>query len=254
MSDRTPNLLTPILLKLDEAFEPPKELPVSHLLAGNGLFICRNHPLFESCVASRDWPGELAHQTPYLKLRCPKVSRATMERIVGFFSKIADLHGSEAAALLFWDRSDGSIQFEIPQQCATVTEGWNGGRYATDVRYQTPQVDSNLSLFGSVHSHVYMPAYSSSVDQHDEAYLTGLHVVVGHIDREPPEIHCEYVVDGVRFRVDTRQVIEGYERRNPDVPDAWIDRVKIDLKKYEWRDTYYDGNYGYGPARPKRVQ
>ena len=141
--------------------------------------------------------------------------------------------------------------FEVPDQRATVSEGWNGVRYPTDVRYETPQVGADLSLFGSVHSHVDGPAYSSNVDRNDESYLTGLHIVVGRISREPPDIHCEYVVDGVRFRVDTRAVIEGYHRRDTDIPNEWIKRVKAEVKSYEHTTTYYDGRYDRGPARRK---
>lgn len=251
MNDAMTKLLTPIHLKTDEASEPPDDTPVSYLMTGDGLFIRRNHPFFTSCVAARNWPSELLPQKPYLNLRCPKLPRTEMERIVGFFSRIARLHGSEAAVLLYWDRRHERLRFEVPDQCATVDEGWNGYRYATDVRYETPQVGADLSLFGSVHSHVDSRAYASHIDRNDESHQTGLHIVVGRISREPPEIHCEYVVDGVRFQVDTGAVIEGYQRRNSDVPNEWIKRVKVDMKSYKQTYTYYDGHYDQGPARRK---
>jgi hypothetical protein len=246
-------LTTPIYHKTDEAMEPPADDPVCHVLAGNGLFIRRKHRFFTSCVKSRDWPGELAPQKQYLKLHCPKLPQAAMEWIVGFFSRIADLHESEAAAILLWNPRLERVSFKIPDQIATVNEGWNGYRYASDVRYKTPQLDPDVCFFGTIHSHVDGAAYSSHIDRNDESYLTGLHVVVGRIDQEPPEVHCEYVVDGVRFRVDTRTVIEGYERRRTDIPAEWIARVKVELKRYAARSTYYDGSYGYGAARGEGI-
>ena len=249
MSDTKTKLLTPIYIKTDGAMEPPDDTPVSYVLTSDGLFLRRNHAFFTSCVVARDWPAELLPQKPFLNLHCPKLPQAAMERIVGFFSKIARLHGSEAAVILYWDSRNECVCFEVPDQCATVSEGWNGDRYATEVRYETLQVSSDLRVFGSVHSHVDNAAYSSNIDRHDESYRTGLHIVVGRISEEPPDIHCEYVVDGVRFRVDTRVVIEGYQRRDKDIPDEWIQRVKVDLKSYESSTTYYDGNYDAGPAR-----
>jgi hypothetical protein len=253
MNKTATSLTTPIYHKIDETAEPPGDHPVCHVLAGNGLFTRRKHRFFTSCVRTRNWPSELAPQKQFLRLHCPKLPRVAMERIVGFFSRIADLHGSEAAAILFWDRRTERVRFEIPDQRATVTEGWNGGRYPSDVRYETPHVDPNLSLFGSVHSHVDGPAYASGIDRDDESYLTGLHVVVGRIQDEPPEVHCEYVVDGVRFRVDARAVIEGYERRSADIPDEWIGRVKVDLQRYESQSIYYGGSYDRGPARGRKT-
>jgi proteasome lid subunit RPN8/RPN11 len=243
-------LLTPIIHKHDEAAEPPDDVRVCHVLAGNGLFLHRKHRFFTSCVLARDWPGELADQQPYLELHCPKVPKAAMERIVGFFSCIARLHGTEAAAILFWDRRNDRVCFRIPEQRAGLTEGWSGRQLPTDVQYETPHTDPELSVFGSVHSHVDGAAYASHVDRADESYRTGLHIVVGRITKEPPELHCEYVVDGVRFEVDAQRVIEGYDRRRDSgIPDEWIAKVEVEVKSYKSCSTYYDPSYDLGPAR-----
>jgi len=249
MKNGETKLVTPIFHKTSDGLEIPDDLPVCYVLADNGLFTRRRHRFFTSCVVARDWPSELVEQKQYLNLHCPKLSQEAMERIVGFFSKIADLHGSEAAATLYWDRSDERVCFKIPDQRAAVSEGWNGGRYPSDVRYENPQVDSDLSLFGSVHSHVDGAAYASQIDRTDESHLTGLHIVVGRIRQEPPELHCEYVVDGVRFRVDAGQVIEGYDQRSTDIPDEWIQRVKVDVNRYVTHSYYQNGEYDEGPAR-----
>lgn len=243
-------LLTPVFCKTHETDAPPKDVPVSYVLAGNGLFTHRRHRFFTSCVVSRDWPGELAEQKQYLRLNCPKLPQEEMERIVGFFSKIAKIHGSEAAVILYWDARTERVCFKVPEQRATMTETWSGGSFPADVHYETPLVDPELVLFGSVHSHVDGQAYSSHVDRADESHRTGLHIVVGRISEEPPEFHCEYVVDGVRFRVDTKAVVEGYERRrDTDIPDAWISRVKIEAKSYESHDFYYQDSYDRGRTR-----
>ena len=57
----------------------------------------------------------------------------------------------------------------------------------------------------------------------------GLHIVVGHISREPPDFHFEATVDGMRFRVrHADSVLEGYERRRiAEVPSSWIERVEV---------------------------
>lgn len=234
-------LLTPIFHKYRADDEPPEDVEVSHVLAGNGIFTYRRHRFFTSCVRSRDWPGELADQESYLRLHCPKVPRRAFERIVGFFSKIARLHGTEAAAILYWDRKGDRVCFEIPEQRAGLTQSW-GYCYPTDVQYETPDAGPDLLEFGSVHSHVDGAAYSSHVDRADENYRTGLHIVVGRIQEEPPEFHCEYVVDGARFKLDLEQAVEGYRRRREKgIPDEWISKVEVEVKSWSSRDTYDDG-------------
>jgi hypothetical protein len=70
-------------------------------------------------------------------------------------------------------------------------------------------------------------AYASSTDVKDEVHTAGLHVVVGRIWDEPPDIHIEAVVDGNRFALDASQVIEGYRRLRMNVPGEWIERVQV---------------------------
>jgi hypothetical protein len=81
----------------------PGEDRVFRLPTRDGLFLCRNHPFFTSCVPTNTWPGELAAQEPFLRIRYPRLPRPLLERVVGFFDLIGDLHGSEAAVLLAWD-------------------------------------------------------------------------------------------------------------------------------------------------------
>ena len=65
---------------------------------------------------------------------------------------------------------------------------------------------------------------SSIIDHSDDRLL----VVVGRIHREPPELHIEAVTDGVRFTVDEDLVIEGYHSRRFDVPEEWLERIKVE--------------------------
>ena len=157
--------------------------------------------------------------------------RGQLERIVGFFARVGELHQAEAAALLLWDREARKMKFTIPTQRATVSESWDGFRYPLDVHYDVPQLAPNTILLGDIHSHVDGSAYASSTDKLDESYRAGLHIVVGRIRREPPEFHCEFVVDGVRFYLDPAQALQGYRRRRDDVPEAWLERVEIDVWK-----------------------
>ena len=88
--------------------------------------------------------------------------------------------------------------------------------------------------FGDVHSHVHYAAYASSTDKADESHSAGLHVVVGRIQNEPPEIHAEAVVDGMRFVMDPQEVIVDYARRRTQIPDEWLARVVVEVQTSSW--------------------
>jgi proteasome lid subunit RPN8/RPN11 len=247
MKHPDPRLITPLFVKTDDSFTPPTDESVFHVLSASGLFLCRNHPFFSSCVKARTWPSELRPHQRSLELNYPKVPQAQMELIVGYFAEVAKRHGSEAAVLLLWDREGERVDFHVPTQRARVHEGWSGGVYPDNVEYDLPtDLAPNLSVIGTMHSHVDLSAYPSSTDKHDESYFTGIHLIVGRIFDEPPQFHCEFVVDGERFELRRDEVVEGYERRRTDVPLEWIDRIEIDRQRWQAQDTYSSKGYGYG--------
>ncbi len=230
-----PRLLTPILVKDTNEFEWPENESFFYLLSRDGLFLCRQNEFFLSCVKAKEGPSELATQAPFYEPLFPRIPREIIERAVGFFSVIAELHGSEAAALLVWDRGERCVQLFVPRQTATMSEPGTSYRYPIGVHYEPPaSLPENWVVFGDIHSHVDGAAYASYTDVQDELHSTGLHIVVGRIRREPPELHIEAVVDTRRFSIQPEQVIEGYCQRRTDVPQEWIDRVEVEVEKYKW--------------------
>ncbi len=240
MAQSKTSLLTPIYIKPRPDTAWPDD-PVFYLLTGKGLFLCRNHEFFQSSVPAPRPPAELAAQETFLAVRYPKVPRRLMEQVVGYFDRVAELHGSEAAALLAWDRQARRMEVIVPDQTATVSRGGWGSVYAIGVEYRIPDaLPPGLVVIGDVHSHVESAAYASYVDKHDETHRAGLHVVVGRIHREPPELHVEAVIDGARFTVDQDLVIDDYRGRRFDFPDEWLDRIKVET----YGRKHYDDEYG----------
>ncbi len=265
MPSASDNLLTPIHLKIGDDFEWPKTERTFYLLTRDGLFLCRNHPFFRSSVRVDHWPTELKGHSPSLRLRYPKLPRRMMERVVGFFSIIGHHHGSEAAVLLAWNQSTESVEIIVPEQLgivcpASTGDGSFGNAYPIKLYYEIPPLPSHLLLIGDIHSHVDAAAYASGTDKADEEFRPGLHIVVGRIQHEPPEFHCEVTVDGTRFRVhDLDMVLTGYEQRREDeVPKEWLEKVTVKpwsaSKGYQtWRppcglSTQGDGVAGHQPA------
>lgn len=225
--------VTPVLIKTEADLPWPEGERTFYILGRDGLYLCRNHEFFRSCVPARRGPSELEEQATFLVPRFPTIPRALFERAIGFFDRVAELHSAEAAVLLVWDRSARRVRLTVPEQTATVSSGWSGTRYPIGVHYVPPaDLPAEWVPFGDIHSHVNYSAYASSTDVADEVHTAGLHIVVGGILREPPDIHVEAVVDGSRFALDASQVIEGYRRRRMNVPGEWIERVQ--LKEIGW--------------------
>ncbi|MHC5211179.1 MAG: hypothetical protein ACYTG2_10715 [Planctomycetota bacterium] len=216
----SPTLLTPVLVKAREDQAGPKGR-THYILSRDGLFLHRSHPFFTSCTPVREWPPELAGCQASLVPRFPPLSRGQYELIVGFFSRVAEQHGTEAALLLVWDREQQRARLHVPWQTALL-----GG---LGVRYELPEdLPPHQVVYGDAHCHVDAPAYASNVDVHDEEHAAGLHLVVGRIRSDPPDLHAEVVVDGVRFPIEPSAIVAGYARRRADVPDAWMERMRFE--------------------------
>jgi hypothetical protein len=227
--------VTPVLLKTAAELPWPEDERIFYILGRDGLYVCRNHEFFRSCVPAKRGPSELAEQATFLTPRFPVIPRALFERAVGFFDRVAEQHGSEASVLLVWDRLEGRVRLVVPEQTATISRAWDGYRSPIGVHYAPPtDLSPDWVPFGDIHSHVHHPAYASSTDKTDETHAAGLHVVVGRIQREPPEIHVEAVVDGNRFVLDASDVIEGYEQRRMNVPRRWLERVQVETLTSTW--------------------
>lgn len=220
---------TPILVKHgDEDPVWPGDERLAYLVARGGLYRCRQNEFFRSCVRAPEGPSELPPQAPFFEPRFPRIPAALIERAVGFFSVVADLHGSEAAALFAWNRGRERVELIVPEQTATMGGLRWGDPYPVGVHYRMPtDLPEDQVVFADIHSHVHAAAYASHTDKQDELHSAGLHFVVGRIHREPPELHVEAVVDGHRFLLQPGEVIEGYGARDEDVPQAWLDRVEI---------------------------
>ena len=246
------HLFTPILVKDQPDFTPPADQSAYYLVTSNGLFLCRRHELFSSCVAARQWPRELAPQKEQVELHLPPLPRPLVERIVGFFARIRELHGSEAAVLLYWDLKKKCYEVVVPPQTAILERGWKGHLHPTGVRYETPvhasHASPDLVLAGDVHSHVDSAAYASHTDVDDEEFRTGLHIVVGRLQKEPPDVYAAMVVDGRRFDVHPDLVFAGYTARDLAIPGGWIDLVEVEVQDRWTEPPMADGTPGVSLA------
>ena len=253
-------LHTPIILKTSESEPLPTDVPIYYLLTKDGLFRCRNHPFFTSSVRVKDeWPRELASHKPNLTIRYPKLPRHLMERVLGFFSVIGKRHQSEAAALFVWNKNTSQVEVIIPKQVGIVGKSWGRDHYyyPMEVKYEIPNLPPHQVLIGDIHSHLNMSAFASFTDQDDEQYGAGLHIIVGRIDMEPPEFHCDVTVDGARFGVKIGDIAD-YKRRVKEkyVPTEWFGQFTWEEYKYTYKswdnDEYGFGHRGYGLG-PKTI-
>jgi hypothetical protein len=242
----------PIYLKTEANGSRPADAEF-YWMTRNGLFLCRNHPFFASDVPARRSPRALAEHQPACVLSYPRLSRPALEYIVGFFDRVFQLHRSEAIVLLLWNYQKRHYKLWVPPQEATVWESYSG-RSPMDVRYKVPApLPAGHLLVGDIHCHGNIAAYSSLTDQTDEVYRDGVHAIVGHIEREPPDFHLEMSIDGHRFDLEFDQLFQGYQRRRSYVHPNWLAQVSVKVERpWSYRNAITSGDWFRSGSKRKR--
>lgn len=209
---------------------PRPDDPVFYWITGSGNFLCRNHEMFSADVAVERHPRSLSPHESLCRLNLPKLSRAALEFIVGFFGTIFEIHRSEAIVLLFWDPARERYRLCVPPQKATVWQNLDGSRWPVDVVYQVPpDWTKRYRIIGDIHSHGNHGAYASLTDRDDEKYRDGVHVVFGDIQLEPPSFSGDFSVDGCRFPLKFGDIFRGYGRRRRMIPRTWLESVAVEI-------------------------
>jgi hypothetical protein len=199
------------------------------------MFLCRNEAFWESDVPTTRHPRGLAQHGAYCRPRFPPLGTAALEYVVGFFDHVYRVHQAESVVLLLWNALRSRYRLWVPQQETKVWESSSGIRAAVDVAYQIPvPLPAGHLLVGDIHCHCDFGAYSSGTDKYDEKYRDGVHVIVGHVEREPPEFHLELSVDGYRFALEFGHLFRGYRRRRRIVPQRWLEQIKVRVQRPVW--------------------
>lgn len=262
---------TPLYIKDREDMPWPKD-KFFYIQSKDGLFKCRTHPFYTSAVKVDSGHPELVAQDEFCEMRYPKVPQKMMEDTVAFFADIARRHDTEAIILIGYNTKTHEVMPVVPVQWSVVWESkftkgkcWGG----LNIKYEVPaSLPPNVILIGDIHSHVNIGAGHSGVDENDETNRPGVHIIVGRISQEPPDMSADIVVDGTRFDIrDLSMVIEEYEKRSPVCPAEWFDKFSLKVEKQgqykpgrghhlddeeDWRgDSQY---YGYSPYNPNRYK
>lgn len=228
-------LNTPVYVKEDENFTWPKDR-MFYLLTRDGMMICRNHPWFKSCAPAKKGPSDLANQEPFCSLSYPRIPRLLMEKAVGFFARVYDEHKTESAVLIVFNKLTNQVELLCPQQKVS----WGS------VKYEVPNLENHLLLIGDMHSHGDWKASPSMTDENDEMGRAGLHLIVGDITKEPPDLFCAVVADGQRFDVkDLGLMLEDYIQRDQQFPKEWMSKLKVEKYAAYTGTGYSDGGTGW---------
>ncbi len=203
------------------------------LVARDGVYL-RKRTLLGESQTKVDRLAHLPTAQEYVEYTLPKIPADLMGRVVGFFRAVYRAQRTEALVLLTWEA--GRFALHVPRQRVSGS--------SVKFTLADDELPAGSRLVGTIHSHGAFGAFASSIDEADEAELDGLHLVIGDLDRRAPSYSAAIAIDGQRFTVGLRLVLER-PRRFVEPPADWLGRVKLlppprPRKRQGWLDRRAD--------------
>lgn len=124
----------------------------------------------------------------------PNISFSVYYRTLCFLREVYKEHKSEGSVLLTLDRNHPIEGQEygiiVPEQeVGPASVDYSDGLKKLDI-------PDNIYFAGTIHSHPDFKAYQSGIDHKDEIGFDGIHVTLGHIMKDSPEIHERLCISG----------------------------------------------------------
>ena len=150
----------------------------------SGLFTCLLEHKVTETAAKFNWVG-------------PKISPKEWAQMMAFFEWTQETEKSESQVRAFVHPQHGWKFWAFPQE---------GGTSMTTKEIPCIEADEQRKQFGdgweyfmTVHHHCTASAFQSGTDEADEKNVDGLHITIGHMDKDKRDIHCRLYIKGHRF-------------------------------------------------------
>ena len=180
------------------------------ITANDGYYLKKTNKLYQS-VTPIERIGAFEEITPAVKWMANKLPWSLIEKANEFFKAIYVLEEAEGIVLLTYNNDTWDIV--VPQQVVS----------AGHVDYDSSDCKG---IVGSIHSHCMMSAFFSATDDKDQATSDGLHIVLGKIMCDIPEIVASIYVNGYEHKCDLCNVIDDVPTPKQVVHD-WMSVVDV---------------------------
>lgn len=221
---------------LEKADDPSKlELEETcYLLGGLGLFMYKSNDLFKS-IARCEVPNSCDVKPLIDASKLPKIPKIYLDQAIAFFKKIYDLHKTEAALILYWNRT--TFKWSCPKQKVS------GG----SVSYNEEHPGDGWLPILHMHSHASMSAFHSGVDDKDEAYVDGYNITIGKLN-DIFEFECRIMLGKAQQKCKLSDIIQEI---TPEAifPNEWLNNVEAQNQcKVETQLSLFNGHIGPVPS------
>jgi len=135
---------------------------------------------------------------PELHWKGSVLSLFLLQQAFEFLHRVYDRHKAEAVLRLFYHEEQDIWGIDVFKQTVSATRCDDD----CDPKAMGDWISAGWQQFGTIHSHGSMSAFQSGTDHKDETRNAGLHITVGHLDREVLSFHARFTFHGLHYETD----------------------------------------------------
>ena len=166
-------------------------------------------------------PGLIELQASYV-LNERKLPVWVLDQAHDFFKFIWDKQKTEASVYILYNRSTEEFKLFCPEQYVSM-----GG---VNHKLDREKLPDGFTPVGTIHSHCNFSAYHSGTDKADMAKMPGIHITIGHVDDDTPEMVFALSMGHAQFDVDPEDIVDYEQKVNKHgyntMPPYWEHFVK----------------------------
>lgn len=222
-----PLALFPVYL-YEHGFEPPKS-GTYYLVTKSGVFLHKETKAGSALVKDNiPWLKDPSFE---FRLSLPKIPGRIIGQALTFFRKVFDKYHSESYVTLMYSSKLKQYRLWCPNQ--TVSHG-SVNYDRTDQPTFEDRAENDWQMVGTIHSHCDFSAFHSGTDTGDEASFDGIHITLGHVNRNQFSMVSTIAINDNRETLQPENCCSGV-----------VQVVKKEVNKQPYmtwgtRDNFYD--------------
>jgi hypothetical protein len=191
-----------------------------YVLAKDGLFLHKKTQIGSVLVKEPTMPphinlGTIGHKNGLFTWIGPKIPAHIISQALDLFRRTYEKHHTEAEVLLTMHNETGVIRIFVPYQRVS-----GGGVKSV---FEPTHIDPNYTIVGTIHSHCMMNAFHSGTDSSDASDMDGVHLTMGKVMDNPPEIVAMVAMNGTEFHYKDPAIIAELDY-DVDTAPLWWDQ------------------------------
>lgn len=169
-----------------------------YVITGSGIYFRKETKVASAFIKVDKIPWLESDIDTTIQLNLPKIPGGIIAQALMFFRRVFEIHQSESYVTLLHSPTKG-FQLWCPTQ--KVSRG-SVNYDRTDQPAFVDRKEDEWQMIGTIHSHCDFSAFHSGTDTFDESTFDGIHITLGHVNRDNFSMVASVALN------DTRQAME----------------------------------------------